>query len=708
MSGAIQPQKGYWVRDFTPGYLDSPESDTLPGGATPDGKNGFLYNIDVTRVRAVLGRRMGSRLLFTTAVASEKAWDGLFEWQHDGTQTLLGVCNGELFSVDAVSGAAPTSIGTGWTAGNAVRMTPFRNDAFVYDGDYMRRWDGTTLYDVGSGAPGTLANMTVQAGPGVTGTYESFYTWYNANRDRHSSPSALTTAVVFANETRRHTKPASAAPAWATHWGIWVRRTDTSELNVFHVMNVLVATGTQDETVSDTVRQRNQVAPLPSANDAPPGAWAIMTEHKGYAIGILDGADSFYASKLGDAESWHPRDNFPVSRATGEYLSWAKQYGTEMLMGTSHRTWRLENEQVPFKPVPVRARYGNVSQEACLEVDGRFYGWDRIHGPYVTDLVEWRALGRNKIDTFLSTLNPTALGGIRAAHAEKYGLILWAVPTGASSRKRTILIYNYYLDCFYPLMTGLEYASLAEFTSTNGIGMYLGDYWGRVFELFSGSKEGVPTTAPTDNLRSGDVVSATSSTLTVDNALLNLYTTGSGLAGLPVAVKSGAGAWQWRTIKSNTASVITIDTVNGSPWDNVPDDTYTFIVGGIEWYHWTPWIDYGLPHMAKKLQYLYIQARSTSTEHELDVRLRFNNDNGEVLTDAFAFDVALGAGIWDVGLWDVATFAETQRQVKKRSVLRSPVSLQIRFSNYNPDEEIKIPLYGLTADTLPGMQVPSV
>lgn len=708
MSGPTRPDKAFLIRDFTPGYLDSPESDTLPLGATPDAKNGFLYQIDVPRARAVLGRRMGTRLCFTTAVHSEKAWDGLFEWQHSGTQDLLGVCNGELFSIDTVGGAAPTSIGTGWTAGAAARMTPFRNDAFVYDGTYMRRWDGATLYEVGSGAPGTLANMTATAGPGVTGTYESLYTWYNANRDRHSSPSDITTAVAFANQTRNHTKPASAAPTWATHWGIWIRRTDTSELSFFHVMNVAIATGAQAETVSDTVRQRNEVAPLPSANDAPPDAWAILAEHKGYAIGILDGDDSFYVSKIGDAESWHPRDNFPVSRATGEFLCWAKQYGTEMLMGTSHRTWRLENEQVPFKPTPVKGRYGNVSQEACLEVDGRFYGWDRVHGPYVTDLIEWRALGRNRIDTLLSTINPTALTGIRAEHCEKYGLILWAVPTSGNSRKRTIIPYNYYLDCFYPPITGLEYASLASFQSSAGTAVYIGDYWGRVLELFSGSKEGVPTSSPTDNLRRGTVVSSTSSTVTVDNTTLNLYTTGSGLAGIPVAVKSAAGVWQWRICKSNTANQITIDTINGSAWDANPHAGDEFIVGGIEWYHWTPWIDFGLPHLAKRLQYLYVQARSTSEDHELDVTFRYNQDSGEVGAEQFAFDVALGAGLWDVGMWDVATFAESQRQVKKRSLTRSPTSIQIRFRNYYPDEEIQIPLYGLSADPLPGMQVPSV
>lgn len=700
------PDKAFMVRDFTPGYLDSPESDTLPWGATPDAKNAFLYNVDVAQRRAVMGRRPGSRLVHTTAAVAEKVWDGLFEWAHAGSRTLLGVIDGTLHSVDVV-GASVTSIGSGWTAGNPARVTPFRSDAFVYDGAYQRRWDGTTLYEVGSAAPGTITNMAAGAGT-VTGTYEALYTWYNANRDRHSSPSDITATLVLAGQGRTHTKPASAAPSWATHWGTWVRRTDTSELNFFFVANTAIATAGYTETVTDVVRQRGDVAPLPSSHDAPPGAWLVLNEFKGYGIGILDGSDSYYTSAVGDLESWSPKNKFPVSRATGEYLCWAKEFGTEMLLGTSHRMWRLVNDEPPFVAQPVHPRFGNVSQDACLEVDGWFYGWDRIAGPYRTNLVEWQQLGLHRIDDTLETINRTALAGIKCVYAEKQGLIGWAVPTSGSARRRTILWYHIELGCWLPPQTGLEYGSLTAFTDASGtLGVYCGDYWGRVLELFSGAKEGVPTTSPTDNLRKAAVVSATSSTVTVNNSVLSLYTTGSGLAGLPVAAVSGAGVWQWRTIKSNTANVITLDTTNGAPWNTVPDDSYTVVVGGIEWFWWTPWIDFALPHLTKTLQHLYVQARATSSDHLLEIKMRFNNDEGVVENIEFAFNPALTAGIWDSGRWDEALWAETQRQLRKRKIQRSPISCQIRFSNAYPDQELTIPLYGLSADPLPGMQVAS-
>lgn len=698
-----RPDGNIMVRDFTPGFLDSPESDTLPMGATPDAKNSFLYNIDVERRRAVLGRRLGSRLVFASALASEKVLDGLFEWRSEGTPTLLAVCNGALSSVDPVAGTV-AAIGTGWTATTRARMTAFKNDAFVYDGTFQQRWDGSDLYDVGSTAPGTITNLSAGAGS-LTGTYEALYTWYNADRDHHSSPSTVTATQVLAGQGRTHTKPGSTAPDWATHWGIWVRRTDTGELNYFFVQNEAIANGTATETVLDVVRQRGQVAPQPDSHNAPPGAWEVLVEKGGLGIGILAGSDSYYVSELGDFESWHPKNRFPVSRATGEPLKWAQTFGTQFLIGTAHRTWQLTGDAVPFKIDPVHPSYGNVSQDACLDVNGKFYGWDRVQGPYVTDLASWRPLGRHRIDNFLADVNRNALDRIQAVHAERYGLIGWAVPTGTSERLRTLLWYSYDLDCWLPPQTGLEYGSVAAFTNSAGvIGIFNGDYWGRVQELFSGDSEGA---TGTDDARVGTVVSSTNGTVTIAFESGALYTTGAGLAGLPVAVKSPAGEWQWRTIKSNTGTVVTIDTTNGSAWDANPSPGWPVVIGGIEWYQWTPWIDFGVPHIAKKLQEFFVQMKSTSSDAALGIRVRFQNADEIVEEMELTLAGDSGALVWDVDLWDEAYWAGAARQLRKRKFFESPFTLQIQFFSYLPDAPIRIPLWGLGADQLPGMRVES-
>jgi len=702
------PDGEIWCRNFAPGFMDSPESDTLPRGATPDARNAYFYNVQIDgQQRAVMGRRRGCRLINATPLTAETPVD-IFEWRRgSATPSLLAVCNGELWTVDPTT-LTTTSIGTHWTPGRTARICPFKNDAFIFDGAVQKRYDGTTVYDVGSAAPGTIAAMTAGVGT-VTGTYEAFYTWYNATRDRHSSPSDVTATLALAGQGRTHTKPASAPPAWATHWGIWVRRTDTSELNFFFVQNVLIATAAQLETISDVARQRGDVGPLPSSNDAPPGAWAVLTEHLGYGIGILAGSDSYYTSKIGDLESWHPKDKFPVSRATGDFLSFAIPFGTDLWIGTGHATWYLEGDRVPFLPRTKKKNYGCVSQDAGREIDEMFYGWDRNRGPYRTDGVTWKKLGSRRIENTLAAINRAEVTDIRCVHKEADSLVGWSVPVSGSARRRMILWYSYETDSWLPPHTGMEYASLAEFTTTAGLtSVYMGDYWGRVYELFTGAKDGVPTSAPTDNVRQGAVLSATSSTVRINVGAGSLYTTGAGLAGMPVAVKSSAGVWQWRIIKSNTADVITIDTTNGSPWTTVPDDTYTAIIGGIEWYWWTEWIDFTVPHLEKVLDHLWIQAKTTSAAHTLEVRMRFNNDNGAVDQASFTFSVSQSAGVWDVALWDQALWAEVKRELRKKKILRAPYTCQIQFRNYYPDQEILIPMWGLTADVRAGKKVPSV
>ncbi|MGE3278031.1 MAG: hypothetical protein AB7O67_23210 [Vicinamibacterales bacterium] len=706
----LRPEAQLWANDFTPGYLDSPEADTLPLGATPDAKNAFLYAIDVDRRRAVMGKRPGTRLITPTALASETCIDALFEWRRSGAgPSLLAMCGGELFEVDAVAGTS-SSIGTGWTAGNPARLTPFKNDAFVYDGDYMRRWDGTTLYEVGGAAPTGVTNMSAGTGS-VTGTYEAVYAWYNEDRDRWTSVTDATSTLVLAGQGRTHTKPSGTPPTWATHWAAFVRRTDTYELNYYYVGRATIATATLTETVSDTVRQRNDLAPLPGDNDAPPGAWKVLVEHKGIGIGILPDSDSYYASKLGDLESWHPKNKFPVSRSTGDDLCWARPFGADILIGTQHASWRLVGTQVPFTIEPVHSSYGSVSQDACLEVDGLFFAWDRVHGPYVTDLVSFRRIGANRIDTILATVAPDAVSDIRIVHDERKRLIGWAVPTGTTStRRRTILWYHYQLDCWLPPQTGMEYGAFATHMDADGtFGVFMGDYWGRVFEMFSGTREGVPVETPTDNVRVAAVVSATASTVVVNVGAASLYTAGSGLAGLPVAVLSPAGVWQWRRIKSNTGDTITLDTTNDAQWTTTPTSEYTVVIAGIEWFWWTPWLDFSVPHLTKQLDHLWLEAKSASSEHTVTVRMRFNNDEGVVDNLELSFTTAVTAGLWGDpnSKWGVALWATTQRQLRKKKLPRSPLTAQVQFSNYLPDQEIKIPLWGLTADTLPGKKAQS-
>lgn len=699
-----QPDGSLWIRDFSPGYLDSPESDTIPKGATPDARNEELVSEQVDGgTRATLRKRRGSRLLNPTPMTAGTKVDGLFEFRRaNAAGQLLAMCNGALLLFDDVD--TFTSQATGWTAGNSARLFEFNQQAFIMDGIYQARWDGSNDHPWGFDKPSSVTAMGVAAGPGVTGTYQALYTWYDSATDHESSPSDATATQAYANEQRIHTKPGGSPPANVTHWRAYVRRTDTSESRFFRVATVLIATATHTEAVIDGAR----VDPAPSTNqnNAPP-VFVMAGEFKGYAVAARRFDDSYYVSRLGDAESWNPKDRFRLP-GKGEDLRCIVAYGTDLLLMKPHATYRLVGDALPFVPERVHSAYGCVSPDGAVEADDWLYAWDRVRGPYRSNLSSWQPLADARIKTIVGTLNKSAAADIRVAHDEANNRVVWAIPLGSQSRKRMLLAYSYLTQSWLPPQTGLEYGSLASFTSTEGtVGLFTGDHWGRVYELYAThEREGLPVGTPTDYTHTGTITSATASTATISGA--NFYTVGSGMAGMPVAAKAPSGEWQWRRIQSNTATTITLDTTNDAPWETTPAAGWQLVVGGIEWYRWTPWLDWGVPHQQKMLQWLFLQAKPQSENHEVEVRCRYNDDDGLVVTETFTFTVGLLSAIWDESEWDVALWSSTMRRVRKARLERTVFTVQVQLRNYYPDQPIEITMLGITADLVPGRVSPSI
>jgi hypothetical protein len=471
----VDPRSQFASKDFSGGYLDTPEPDSLPQSASPSAKNCLLISVqrseDIGAARAVLRKRLGTRLVNPTAMTSSKTVDGLFEFQREGaTSELLAVCNGLLKKFDNVDTFNAVTAGSGFTVGNPTRMLAFRNNAFVSDGVQNLRYNGTQCWTVGFIAPTAAPAIAVVAGPGVTGTYEGYAVWYDSVMDHESSPSAVTAATAFANQQRQWTKPAGAPPANVDFWRIYCRRTDTNERNYFRCASVAIATANVTESVSDGAR--TELGPNPSDNDVPP-AFALQEEFKGFRLGVKTNSSDLYVSKQYDAESQHPKNVFPIGgKGDSKPLRCVKKFGEECLLQKPRRTYRIVGDRLPFQFVPVHSSLGNVSQEAGIEVRGWFYAYDEIVGPYRTDLSRWQPLADNRIVTTITSVNRQNLDQIRAEHVPLYNLIIWAVPT-TTSRKRTLLAYNYVLDAWLPPITGFEYSSLSQFTTTDGqLGVY--------------------------------------------------------------------------------------------------------------------------------------------------------------------------------------------------------------------------------------------
>lgn len=690
-----RPAYDVFVRNFSPGYMDSPQNDTIPLGASPDAKNGFLTSIQIDddgTKRAILRRRQGARLINPTAMTAATAVETLADYSRDdAASVLLAICNGGLYSWDgSTTFTAIAGAGTGtFTTGRSVQFCYHKNLAFIMDGDRTKLYDGTTFGDPGLSTPG-VPTLATAAGPGVTGDYDGFIVWVNSTRVIESSPGTTIAAVTFANQQRVWGRPA-APPSSATHWRVYCRK--STERQYYQTgSDQTVATLTYTEATADA--SRTVPGPAVSSND-PPSAFEGMVVWNGYGIAWTRNSSQISVSKLNYLESWHPSHVIALKR--NQKVRSVALVGEDCLVQTNTQTYRLEGDKFPFRLKNLHTQWGNASAQSWQEIDNMVYAFDPKRGPYITDTVNFASISDNKIRTFLDTLNQSEAGNIRSAHFERLNLVLWVVATGTYTRRRVILAYNYKIRAWLPPITGLEFASLATFTkSDNTVGLFLGDYWGRVYQFFDTDRDGVPT--GTDHTK--PITGATSSTLTCSAA--SWYTTGNGLAGIPVGVLSPSGTWQIRRIQSNTGTVLTLDTTNDPVLSTVPaaNGTWTAVVGLIEWYWWTPWVDVKSPHVKKRGGFLLVQGGSTNSSNDLRVAIRVNGTNSIRTTKTMSFPTV--AGVWGVSSWGVDVWGGVStKQVRRKRLSRAFYAIQFRFSNYYPDQPFAISGYGVGADPLP-------
>lgn len=702
----LSPDVSIGTRSFAAGFLDTPESDTLPDGAIVDGRNAWFHSVDrdTTRRRATIGKRPGMRLLTATSVGGGVRVDGAVAFTQEARPAqVLAAVGGSWYWWNEFDQLIAVVSATGYVAGNLALGELFKNQALLYDGSKQQLFDGLLARDVGFVKPTGVTNLTAGTGigTGVTGTYSAKYTWYDQSHTHESSiTDDATASLVIVAKARVHAKPSGTPAAQVTHWRAYVRREDTGEAYWFLVATVPIADATVTESALDS--SRKEKAPLPSENDPPSVTFSVLCAYKGFMLGFPAASSDLYVSKQGDCESWHPSHLFKVGPGDGKAVRSAKVYGTQCVIQKPTKSFLLVGSALPFDIEPVHSGFGNVSQDAAIEVEGRFYAWDLEKGPYWTDLQNWISLVDDRIAALFATVSKVDAQDIRVEHDKTHTLIVWAVPTQGSPRKRTLLLYHYGLDAWLPPITGLEFGCLRAALSNDGVKrLLMGDYRGRLWSLFEGHRDG-----PTSGTVTGTVTAATSTTLT--DAAAAFYTTGSGLVGVPVAVQDPTtGLWQWRRILSNTATVLTLDTTNGTAWSTTPSVAWPYVVAGIEWWQLSPWMDGGTPLVRKRLQWLELQTKPTADDIAVNVVLRFDDNSGTVEDRTIAMTALTNAALWGVALWGTGIWSAISRRGRKVRVGRACDSVQMALGNYQPDEPVIVTGFAMGADVLSRVRVPS-
>jgi hypothetical protein len=696
------PELEYAVDDFSPGYRDSGESSRLPKGATPSAANCLFSS---KGEKANLSKRTGCRVLDVDAMSLGDAVDALYAYTREGVDdaVLLAICDGDLYAFDGTNTFTLVSA-LGMDPG-ATEFLTFRNLVQIMDGASQYLYDGTNPpFAVGFARPTAAPAIatTAPSGAGVTGTYQSLATWYDSVHDHESSPTDYGTATVFAAQARRHTKPTGSPPSHVDTWRVYVRKTSDNETVFKLVASVAIGTGTVTEEVADSARNlaTNLIAPLPNANDVPP-IFAFAATGLGYRFGVLPDDDYVWVSALGDPQGQHPKDKIGIERGDGFKVTTVKALGlggqTTILVQKGTHSFYLQGDRMPFLPKDLSGSFGNVAQGASVEAHDLYWGWDQERGPYVTDLGDrWDSLVDTQIETIFRTINKT--GPIRCAHVKEKTLVVWIVALNTSVRPTVMLAYDYERKAWLPPITGLDYASIAAFKPADDAAahLYVGDAWGRVFHYFVDDIEGVPSGTAV-----ATVVSATDDTIVAgvdaNGDAVAFCTDGDGLVGLPVGIVDGFDNWQFRTILSNTADTIVIDTTNGTPWSPVPDMTYRVVVGAINWFWSTPLIDWAAPMRRKTGQYAYAILRASGSQNSsVQVRARFN-DTDAPLDFSESLELQGSAG-WGTGNWGEMLWGSVTKQAPRRRLCRSFYGIQLQLSNRFPNEPVELITVGVTAD----------
>lgn len=226
-------------------------------------------------------------------------------------------------------------------------------------------------------------------------------------------------------------------------------------------------------------------------------------------------------------------------------------------------------------------------------------------------------------------------------------------------------------------------AAIKQMSIDGEIGIYSGDYNGFIWKLDD------PTLNGDGTEQNGTCTSSTATTITDSSQTWDV----NELVGCSVRIIEGYGSDQVRTVVSNTADTITVD----SAWGNNPNTTSIFTVGGYDSYHYTNWkVVTGTYEVLKRLWFIWVNANASGN---YTVKLITQFDFNTTTTDQIELNISLqsdnaiwGSFDWGAGIWGArAVFEDRFRQLELFRAVR------FGFSNRYAGQPFQINGFSISA-----------
>lgn len=244
--------------------------------------------------------------------------------------------------------------------------------------------------------------------------------------------------------------------------------------------------------------------------------------------------------------------------------------------------------------------------------------------------------------------------------------VVISCPISTSNNNR-LIIYNETQSLIkgkpvWQYWDNINAAMLRQAKIDGEINLYSGDYNGFIWKLDDDTTYG---DGSEDN---GTVTSAGASTLTDSTATWTI----NEHVGKITRIIDGIGVDQFRTVVSNTATALTLDTA----WTTSLNTTSKYTVGGYDAYHYTNWKSVlGSYDLLKQLWFIWVNANA-SGDYTISLILQFDFDqsttNQETLNITLVADNAVwGSFIWGAAIWGAqAVFQDRFRKYSRFRTVR--------------------------------------
>ena len=463
-------------------------------------------------------------------------------------------------------------------------------------------YNGTNYVTISITAPTAHLTLAAVAGGSLASgsSYQYLMTFYDEDRARESAPFTVTTApsqaVAGADLTVRLSNfPAVTAGQGVTHRRIYRRRNDETLFTL--TASVTVGTATYDDTGDatgtteleiDTGIMDNGYTAHPQSNivlEAFDRLIMIPTLNPTIAVFSLPGGKYF----------GFPSANFLVmGRNDGDPIIRAHKHGEAVVFEKRNSAWILDGD--PATTVPRRISGVGTQDIRCSASDDNVILRLTPNGFYLTSPTDFSKndlreeyIGKDVVEEEkLIDWDGTAEANVYP-YSGKNSRHIYGMFPNSSTVITKVLVYDTAVGQWVKYQLGTDVYAVAPYESDGQLLTMMGDSYGMVWRWDVGSADG---TGLGHELLNGTMTAAAATTFTDTGQLDDSGTATAGGAatltdgtkawtvnqhvGAQVYIASGTGSGQFRTVLSNTSTVITTTVA----WVTPPDATSVYQIGG--------------------------------------------------------------------------------------------------------------------------------